>query len=139
MEDGITDSKCPGWARLTSITPLAKRPMIGAGSMCTQVKDSRIDVRSAILVDRVRSTGENDALRSELELRELLSARQHLREDVELTETACDPSYPELVACPSVTILAKTIAAAALQPGTTKSLIFNSKCNVQMGILRAVQ
>jgi hypothetical protein len=50
-------------------------------------------MRAALFVDRVGPARKNDALGDELELRELLGARQHLREDIELTETASDPSH----------------------------------------------
>jgi ABC-type transporter Mla MlaB component len=54
-------------------------------------------MRAALLVDGIGAAREDDALGGELELRELLGAWQHLREDIELTETASDPSQTRSV------------------------------------------
>jgi hypothetical protein len=54
----------------------------------TKLEDVEINVRSVLVVDRVRTTRENDTLGLPGELRDLLRARQHLGVDVELTQTA---------------------------------------------------
>jgi len=48
-------------------------------------------VRAALLVDGVGTTRKNDTLGLEVKVGNLGGAWEHLREDVELTETAGDP------------------------------------------------
>jgi len=56
----------------------------------TQIEHSGVCVGRILIVDRVRRAGQNDTLRVERELRNLLRAREHLGIDIELTETASD-------------------------------------------------
>lgn len=48
-------------------------------------------MRAALLIDRVRTARQNNSLGGEVKLGNLLSAREHLRVDVELSETSSDP------------------------------------------------
>lgn len=54
------------------------------------VKDGRVDVRRIGIVNRVGRAGQNDTLRFEVKILNLLGAREHLRVDIELTEAAGD-------------------------------------------------
>jgi hypothetical protein len=69
----------------------------------TQVEDGRIDVRASLLVDGVGAAGENNSLGLEAQLRDLLGAREHLREDIELSKTAGDSWQSWSVICPIIT------------------------------------
>jgi len=55
-----------------------------------KLEDVEVNVRSVLVVDRVRTARENDTLGLPGELGDLLSARQHLGVDVELTQAAGD-------------------------------------------------
>ena len=68
---------------------------------------------AALLVDGVGAAREDDALGGELELGEFLGARQHLREDIELAETAGDPCGRAVV---SVCRYARVDAIAIARP-----------------------
>lgn len=56
----------------------------------TELEEGRVDVRSILLVDGVGTTGQDDTLGLPSQVGQLLSARQHLRVDIDLTETAGD-------------------------------------------------
>jgi hypothetical protein len=54
----------------------------------TQLEKGGIDVRSVLLVDRVGTTGKNDALGLPGQIRKPLGTWQHLRVDIDLSQTA---------------------------------------------------
>ena len=55
-----------------------------------EVENGVVDVRCALLVDRVRPAGQDDALGCEVEVGQLGGAWQHLRVDIEFAQTSSD-------------------------------------------------
>ena len=57
----------------------------------TKLEHGRVDVGSTILIDGVRAARKDDTLGLVVEISNLGGAWQHLREDVELSQTTGDP------------------------------------------------
>lgn len=55
-----------------------------------EVEDRGVNVRRIGVVDRVRRPRKDDTLGLEVKILDLLGAREHLRVDIELTETTSD-------------------------------------------------
>lgn len=56
----------------------------------TELEEGGVDVRSVLLVDGIRTTGQDDTLGLPGQVGQLLGARQHLGVDIDLAKTAGD-------------------------------------------------